>query len=483
MLKKFKSKVLWTVIVLGYLLGFLVPALSIADTTSCSLNFTVTPSTSTVIQNGILNYNVALTNTGKAACKNTSYSFYYPDNEKFISASPAPRASGYYWYVGNLAPGKTYSGTLTTQNNFSSLSDPEINNDACATADNGNDSCVSNTINITTSVPTPTPVIPVPVSPTPTPTPVTIPTQMPTPTPIPTLPQNKHAGVWVWDSPIQMTTTKADSQITYAKANGFNLLYITVDDYLNIYSMTNGSAKDAQKAAYFDALSHIITKANSVGISIDVEGGWRDWAKPENRWQGFALIDFVKEYNQKNPTAKIRGFQYDVEPYILDEYENNKSSVLGDYVEFIDQSVTRMKSVDAVFSIVIPHFYDSTQAWTPAINYNGSTKYTFTHLLDILQNKPGSEIILMSYRDFFSGPNGTQEISEAEIKEASSGKYSTLITVAQETGNVDPSYVTFYGSTKANLFSNLSTISGYFGKYSNYGGTAVHYLDSFQVLK
>lgn len=142
----------------------------------------------------------------------------------------------------------------------------------------------------------------------------------------------------------------------------------------------------------------------------------------------------------------------------------------------------RMQSVDAVFSIVIPHFYDDVANWTPLIKYNNVTAHTYNHLLNILEKKPGSEIILMSYRNFFSGPNGTEEISKTEVSEASEGNYSTRVIVAQETGNVLPDYITYYGLTKINLFNNLSLISNTFGVYSNFGGTAVHYLDSFQVL-
>ncbi|MEJ0002227.1 MAG: hypothetical protein WDN09_03590 [bacterium] len=37
---------------------------------------------------------------------------------------------------------------------------------------------------------------------------------------------------------------------------------------------------------------------------------------------------------------------------------------------------------------------------------------------------------------------------EREVNEASGAGHTTRIIVAQETGNVDPDYVTFYGMTK-----------------------------------
>lgn len=133
----------------------------------------------------------------------------------------------------------------------------------------------------------------------------------------------------------------------------------------------------------------------------------------------------------------------------------------------------------ARFSIVIPHFYDSEVKWTPLINYNGISLYPYTHLLKILEQREASSVIIMSYRNFFEKTNGTKEISENEIQEATEGEYSTKIIIAQETGNVDPDYITFYDYPKISLFDALQEIDAYFGKYKNFDGVAVHYFDSF----
>jgi hypothetical protein len=142
-----------------------------------------------------------------------------------------------------------------------------------------------------------------------------------------------------------------------------------------------------------------------------------------------------------------------------------------------------MKSVPAGFSIVIPHFYDSNQKWTPAFTYNGEKAHAYTHLLKALSQKERTEIIIMAYRNFFGEENGTRQISEAEIKEASDGGYATKVIIAQETGNVPPAYVTFHDYPKVSLFDALSEIQDYYGNYKNFGGTAVHYFDSFLKLE
>lgn len=470
-----------------------------ASAATCTLAYSMTPNASVVNSGGTITYAVTVKNVGNGMCRDVAYSLYYASNETFVSATPAPRASNYYWYVGNLNSGKKASATVTTRHN-ASVEGTTVDSEGCASGRNVADSCASSsvTVNAATSVVTaPAPTQPVTTTPTQSTTtqttttistttqPTTIDTTQSTVTPttgMTSVPKGKEQGIWVWNFPSQMNTTAGFAQLQQLASYGMNVVYITVDDYIDIASLPDGATKNTQKAAYFLNLSKVVQKANSLGMAVDLEGGWRDWAYTSNRWKGFALIDMAKEYNATYPNAKIRAFQYDVEPYLLPEYETNKATVLAQYVEFIDQSATKLAGSDVKFSVVIPHFYDDRQAWTPSFSYGGVNTYAFNHLLRIMEKTPGGFILLMSYRDFFSGSNGTQEISQVEIQEASAGHYSTQIIVGQETGNVDPAFVTFYGSTKTVVLNMLSTISSSFGTYSNYGGNAVHYMDSFLAM-
>ncbi len=444
-----------------------VPAGSVAG---CSLQFSISPAAPSVAPGGTISYSFTLKNSGNTTCNNTSYSVYYAENQSYVSASPAPSASNYYWRVGSLKKNKTHTASVTTKH-VAGSEGSTINLEACASASNAvADACVTVSVAVTgtgTVVASPVPSTPGPIS---------------TNTGFDAM-TGKEYGVWVWDSPVQMTAAKAEEVINQAAAADFNTVYITIDDYLDIAVLPDGATKTSGKQQYMNALNRIIVKAKALGIEIDVEGGWKDWGDLQNTWKGYALIDFVKEYNQLYPQAKIRGLQYDVEPYLLSTYERNKVGALLPYVAFIDESVKRMKNVDATFTIVIPHFYDSTQRWTPLLTYNEEVAYPFTHLLKILEQKPGSSIIIMAYRNFFTGADGVEGLSVPELKEASNGNYSTKVIIAQETGNVSPDYVTFFGLSKEELYVQLSTIQTSFAKYTNFGGSAVHYLDPYLELR
>ncbi len=442
--------------------------------TPCTLSVKATSDQTSITSGQTITRTLTIKNIGKTSCRDVSSSVFYSSNEQFVSSSPAPRASDYYWYVGTLNVNKQVTTKITTKHN-PLVAGTELSTEACAAATGARDACVASIIPVIATPIVVVPVIPiVSTSTAPTTTPIVI-----TPAPV----AGKEKGIWIWSFASQMNTATADSQMNALAANGFNVVYITIDDYIDIASMAEGPAKNSAKAAYFLSLSKFIAKANALGIAVDAEGGWRDWAKPANRWKGYALINAVKEYNALYPSTKLRGFQYDVEPYILPEYETNKAEVLTDFVVFIDQSVQLLAGTDIKFSMAIPHFYDDAQAWTPAITYGGKTMHTFNHLLEILEKKPESDIILMSYRNFFEGTNGTKAISQTEVQEATSGGYSANIIVGQETGNIDPAFTTFYGLSKAELLNNLSQIDGAFSSYAGYGGWAVHYMEPFLVLK
>lgn len=451
-----------------FLLSYLFPRSEALDE-GCSLRFSHAPMRKAVEPQGNIEYAITILNRGREVCKNVSLSIYYRNEETYVSSDPKPTASDYYWTFGDLASGKSTKLTLTTKTSLPAGG--QLVSEGCVTADNGSDVCSQNIIFVAKGA--------------------SLRTMLREKINIPRLTgavwggafRSREFGIWVWDSPKVMTPAHASNVITVARQNGFNVIYVTVDDYLELAEISNENERETLKDEYMLSLSVFVEAAKQAGISVDVVGGAKDWAMPDNRWKGYALIDFLKEYNERHGEARVRGLQYDVEPYLLGEYNTDKRKILKEYVEFIDESAKRMAAVDAKFTIVIPHFYDNAQAWTPSFSYEGEDAHTFTHLLRALKQKDDTSVIIMAYRNFFEDENGTRQIAEEEVKEASDGGYGTNIIIAQETGNVPPAYVTFYDYPKVSLYDALSEIQEYFKRYQRYGGVAIHYFDPFLKME
>lgn len=453
------SLILISVILLSFI--YSTPILASENTSRCNLTLNITQESNT-------DYTFRIKNNGLKMCRSTSMSVYFPDNLSYVSSNPKTTSSDYYWNLGNINPNGEKVISLVTK--YKATNSTKIKLEACVASNNGRDACSSVGSSI---LPLIKPVVTTP----------TIPASS-TVNPSTTLTDSGSSeyGTWVWESPYRMSDSYMNKVISGSVANKINVIYLTIDDYLNIYNLPEGPSKEAEKVKYSDSLEKFILAANKVNIQVDVEAGWRDWAEAPNTYKGKAIIDYVIEYNSLRKN-KIRGVQFDVEPYLLPTYETNKAVILKNFVAFVDTSTKILGSNELRLNIVIPHFYDSTQQWTPSFTYGGVTTHAFDHILRILDTRPKSSITLMSYRNFSLGNDGTVEISKAEMDQASEGTHSTKIIVAQETGNVDPGYVTFYNLSKAEYEKQISIIKNTFANRKNFGGIAVHYIEPFLLLK
>ncbi len=287
-------------------------------------------------------------------------------------------------------------------------------------------------------------------------------------------------GTWLWTPTLQITPEYRDRIIQGAVANSINVIYISIDSYLDIFVMPNGKEKDLAKEKFDQILRDFISEANKKGVKVDAEAGWQNWAQPGNSYKANVILDYVINYNKKYK-EKFRGFQYDVEVYLLDEYFADREKVLNNFLNLIGQTVTILNNTDLYFSVVVPEFYDGTLDETPEFIHRGKKAFAFEHLLSILERRPGSKIIIMSYRNFSKGKDGSIEISKDEIKMAN--KYNTKVVIAQETGDVPPPYITFHKKTKQEYEEQVDILEQEFIGEESFGGIATHYINSFLELK
>lgn len=287
-------------------------------------------------------------------------------------------------------------------------------------------------------------------------------------------------GTWLWTPTKYITPEYRDTIIAGSKKNGVNVIYLAIDSYLDIFVMEEGEEKQKALDNFNSIIKDFIKVANENGIKVDAAAGWQNWAEEGHLYKPGAVLDYVISFNRENE-EKFRGFQYDVEVYLLPQYKKDKPRVLSNFLDLIDKTVTKLNSTDLHFTVVIPEFYDDSTVETPIFKYKGKKGYTIEHLLSVLERRKGSKIIVMSYRNFAKGENGSIEISEDEIFLANN--YSTKVIIAQETGDFPPSYITFNRKSKEYFNSQLALLKEAFENEQSYGGIATHYVNTFLELK
>ena len=294
----------------------------------------------------------------------------------------------------------------------------------------------------------------------------------------------KEYGTWVWTPTMSLTPEYMRSTLDDLKKEGVNVVYLSIDSYLDIYVLPEGPEKIEKQNIFSGILEEFIILAKERGIAVDAEAGWQNWAEEGHTYKAFAIASFVKNFNEKH-VNKFRGFQYDVEPYMLESYrasEKGKEKALTEFTKLTDQTVEYLVDSELRFSIVIPDFYDKRDGKTPGFFYNNKKDFAFQHLLRVLEKKPGSSIIVMSYRNFARGMDGSIDVSKNEMKTASSARSNSKIILAQETGDVPPSYITFHNTSKDYFREETNKLSSAFSDNPHFAGLAIHYANAFISL-
>ncbi len=289
-------------------------------------------------------------------------------------------------------------------------------------------------------------------------------------------------GVWFWTQLTELSESELNNVIEKAESDHFTALYLSVEDLLPLLEMPDGIVKKEKLRAYQESLAHFISLAKNKNIVIDAVAGEKEWAEKENRIKPERILAFFSQYQKAHPDHSFRALQFDIEPYLLASYEGNKSHILLSYIELVDDLVNQGVKDDIELNFVIPHFYDSAQEWTPEINYNQITAYPFNHLLRIMDRQKKGQILIMSYRNMTEGENGSIALSEKEILDAEKTKHVNVL-VAQEVGDVEPHYVTFFGRPKKELLEKIQELQSTFKDKKSFAGIAINYWDPFQELE
>lgn len=290
----------------------------------------------------------------------------------------------------------------------------------------------------------------------------------------------QESGSWLWTPLMSMTDRYMEEIVSGARKEKIDVIYLSIDSYLDVYTLRDSAEKKKKEKEFADRLENFVRLASKNGIAVDAEAGWRNWAEPGHEYKALAVADFAKRYNTTRQ-YKLRGFQYDVEPYLLDKYHDDPAGTLKNFVALVDKTRGYLSGSDLHFSVVVPDFYDKRDETTPEFSYNGHSDYAFTHLLRILDKKPESSILIMSYRNKASGKDGSIEISKNEMRSAR--RHPTRIVIAQETGPATPSFLTFHGLQKKDLRTELTKIDSAFHSYPNFGGLAIHYANAYMAMK
>ncbi|MBU0474381.1 MAG: T9SS type A sorting domain-containing protein [Bacteroidetes bacterium] len=221
-----------------------------------------------------------------------------------------------------------------------------------------------------------------------------------------------------------------------------------------------------------DKLRNFISEASDSGITIEYLDGDPTWAT-YNRETGFERIQKAIEFNAATliDKEKIKGIQFDVEPYLLKEsrgymppyYDVERMVVWNLFVTFVDscQKIIDSAKTDLYFGIAIPRWYE---------NHVGEEE------LKRLQEKV-DYVAIMDYNE-----NSDVIIRDAENEINNANELSKKVWIGVETKEVTPETVSFFEEGVTFMESQLDSVLNVYGNNPDFLGIAIHSYTYYKSL-
>lgn len=259
---------------------------------------------------------------------------------------------------------------------------------------------------------------------------------------------------WLWDT--QEIVTSSDQIISFLVKSKVNVLYLQINYDIKI--------EDYKK---------FIKKASSHNISVQALDGSPTWISDMGNSSQKTLFNWLSNYQKKATSVeRFKGVHIDVEPYLNSEYNTNPTKVIEKYQDSLSYAIKTSKSLKLTLSVDIPF-------WFNQIQYNN--KYGKGVLAEWIIKKV-NEVVIMAYRDSAYGDNGIIKIVQKNMDIAK--KYNTKLIIGVETGESgEGNNITFFEEGHKYMMDELKQVSDYYKSSKNFGGFAIHYVDSWMNMR
>jgi hypothetical protein len=184
------------------------------------------------------------------------------------------------------------------------------------------------------------------------------------------------------------------------------------------------------------------------------------------------MLRRVLNYNDTSkPDERFTGVHFDIEPHMLDEWSTERTRLSLLYLDRIDEWMKIASGSGLDVSAAIPFWLDGYE-----VEWRGKLRPMSEQVQAVLDT-----VVLMDYRDKADGRDGIIRHAADEIAWAAANGKRVVIGV--DTGDSEPSKVTFLQEGKASLEKELAKTARAFAGNPGFAGFAIHHLDTWMKLK
>jgi hypothetical protein len=241
-------------------------------------------------------------------------------------------------------------------------------------------------------------------------------------TPCPTEVPQQHA-VFAWHRLSQVNTTVTDQRLRDLQCGGFKTVYADISEYVEVAAQRPSRSQQALLLQLRGELRSFMSRATTVyGLGVHAVAGEPTWTDQARRYLGPMTVDLVAAYNNDAPdNERLQGVQLDIEPYVERSWSRNVTASLQAYLTTIRDIVERYRTVreqpknkDLQLGIAIPFWYEGALD-APPVLFGSAKKYAAFHLIDLLRAYPQAYLLVMDYRNFATGDDGSIALVSGEF--------------------------------------------------------------------
>jgi hypothetical protein len=205
----------------------------------------------------------------------------------------------------------------------------------------------------------------------------------------------------------------------------------------------------------------------------------------------------VADYNAAaDPDERLRGVQFDIEPYVASGFWDDVDTSLTSYLTTVEAIVDRYRRVRAQpgndglgLGFAIPSWFEGAPevpevTWGPTGSAEPkTTKAAAFHLIDLLAELPEAYLVVMAYRNLASGPDGSIGLVRGELEYASQTGAASGIVVGQEFTEVTPEKLSFWWVGRVAFRRAAAELAAAYGGLPQFRGISVDDMDAYQAAR
>ncbi|PKN55014.1 MAG: hypothetical protein CVU56_23495 [Deltaproteobacteria bacterium HGW-Deltaproteobacteria-14] len=213
-------------------------------------------------------------------------------------------------------------------------------------------------------------------------------------------------AMWLWETRrLAATPGAVDELVAFVVAHGFTDLFLQVP-----FEAPEGE----HWAGRFDAagLARVVAALRAVGVRSHALDGAAWYARPEWHERVLATLDQLVVYNRSvPPAARLVGVRYDIEPYLLPEFEgHHRERVLTDYLDLLGRVAVKARAAGLALGVDIPFWFDARDEVTGELTCVVGGRPASEAIIDVVD-----DVGIMDYRTMAWGADGVIAHASGEL--------------------------------------------------------------------